>query len=189
MPDDGGETTDTDERARTRTVEREEINVETVEEQELLCPVCDQWYEEEEIVPVGLGVDEDETGAHYRAYFEEDQLCESCAESLFGYDGPAGAFDYLAAEWEAIDYRDLLSGALSVATVLGSAAALLHGIGWLLVQLPSSGAIADSSVTASDPTVVGPIADAVSIVAEVMPLMVLLVILIATASAIGPGRI
>lgn len=122
---------------RTRTVEREEVSVETVEEQEFGCPVCEQWYDRGEMVPVGLGVDEDGDIPHHRAYLDEDQLCESCAESLFDYDGPSGLFDYLATEWEHIGYRELLSGAASIAIPLGTGAAFLYGLGFLLRSVGS----------------------------------------------------
>jgi len=72
--------------ADTRTTERIESTVETVEVEEVQCPICEQWYEHsEQLTVVGLGVDYDST----EGVVEADHLtrvCTSCAESLFDVD-------------------------------------------------------------------------------------------------------
>jgi len=178
------ETVDEDDRTRTRTREVVETNVETVEEQEFRCPVCEQWFAEAEMVSVGLGVGDNDEMVGHRAYHDEDQLCGGCAESLFGYDGPSGLFDYAAAEWQSIDYRDILTVAVSISLGVGAAGLLLHGFGKGLESINRLSA--DGAV---ETAVLGPFADLAGVLGFAFVMLMLFGVVPRMLQIIGKGRI
>jgi len=75
--------------ADTRTVEETHASVETVAVEETRCPVCEQWYrEDDELVPVAVGAQyNDQTDVV--AAGQVTQVCTGCAGALFDYDSAA----------------------------------------------------------------------------------------------------
>lgn len=82
----------------TRTTERVEADVSTVEVIEFQCVNCRQWFEDESrVIPVALNA---EMGDPVDAE-EVANLCSNCAEAIFGYDGPTdGILDFTRAAVE-----------------------------------------------------------------------------------------
>lgn len=74
----------TDPNTRTNEQEVVKTTVETVENVEYQCAVCEQWYDDEsDMVAVKLNATPDDRGI-----YGVNQLCQPCAEGLFDYEGP-----------------------------------------------------------------------------------------------------
>lgn len=128
--DEATERVDDRTRVTTRTVESVEVTEETVEERELLCPNCNQWWGEDEIVPIGVGVKCDEES------FEDgdvedialfDQLCKQCTETVFGEVPDASEIDGVYGDvveyWDGEDFR------AAIWSVTGSLISLAIAVG------------------------------------------------------------
>ena len=75
---------------KTIEVEQPELTTETVEI--YICPNCEQEYEIEEMVNIGLGLRQfdNTTDDDWYDIEESSMLCQNCAESIFGYQGRVG---------------------------------------------------------------------------------------------------
>jgi hypothetical protein len=72
--------------ASTRTTERTEARVETVTVEEVQCPVCEQWYaDDDELVAVAVGATYEPDGEIVTAA-HETRVCRGCTASLFDVD-------------------------------------------------------------------------------------------------------
>jgi len=79
--------------ATTRTTERIESTVETVEIEEVQCPICEQWYEDgEELVAVAVGATYEPDGEVVTAA-HDTRVCQACTDSLFGVEPEPGRID------------------------------------------------------------------------------------------------
>jgi len=115
MSAESGETAEesTQDRPRTRTRKRTEVNVEKteVEEEEYLCPNCNQWFEDDDIIPIGLAVERDDADIDIE---DVDQLCEQCTETIFGSVPESSALDLLNEDLKYWDGRDFAVAAVSL---------------------------------------------------------------------------
>jgi len=110
---------------RTREQKVATHTVETVETVEYRCKVCEQWYEnEDEMVAVTLNATPENTGV-----YGVEQICQSCADSLFDYQGPTyGTVNELREElryWTVNDIAQLGRRALRSVIPIGIAATVI----------------------------------------------------------------
>jgi len=122
---------------RTRSTER--AVVETVEDEDYYCPHCTQWFDEDEIVIIGLGLEKEEMDrvpGHRYGYETKDQICATCAENLFGYDGPTGILEEIQYETEHWTWREMLSASTSISIVLLTFGLIIHGL-TSLITIPA----------------------------------------------------
>jgi len=110
---------------RTREQKVATHTVKTVETVEYRCKVCEQWYEnEDEMVAVTLNATPENTGV-----YGVEQVCQSCADSLFDYQGPTyGTVNKLRQElryWTANDIAQLGRRALRSVIPIGIAATVI----------------------------------------------------------------
>jgi len=83
--------------ATTRTTERIESTVETVEIEEIQCPICEQWYEaDDELVAVAVGATYEPDGEVVTAA-HNTQVCTGCTASLFAVEPEPGRIDRVRA--------------------------------------------------------------------------------------------
>jgi hypothetical protein len=83
--------------AQTRTTERIESTVETVEIEEIQCPICEQWYEDDdELVAVAVGATYEPDGEVVTAA-HNTQVCTGCTASLFAVEPEPGRYDRVRA--------------------------------------------------------------------------------------------
>ena len=76
--------------ATTRTTERIESTVERVEVEEVQCPICEQWYaDDDELVAVAVGATYEPDGAVVTAA-HDTLVCQTCTDSLFGVEPEPG---------------------------------------------------------------------------------------------------
>jgi len=81
----------------TRTTERIESTVETVEIEEVQCPICEQWYEDDdELVAVAVGATYEPDGEVVTAA-HNTQVCTGCTASLFAVEPEPGRIDRVRA--------------------------------------------------------------------------------------------
>jgi len=74
----------------TRTTERIESTVETVEIEEVQCPICEQWYEDDDaLVAVAVGATYEPDGEVVTAA-HDTLVCQTCTDSLFGVEPEPG---------------------------------------------------------------------------------------------------
>jgi hypothetical protein len=79
--------------ATTRTTERIESTVETVEIEEVQCPICEQWYEDDDaLVAVAVGATYEPDGEVVTAA-HDTLVCQTCTDSLFGVTAEPGRID------------------------------------------------------------------------------------------------
>jgi len=79
--------------ATTRTTERIESTVETVEIEEVQCPICEQWYEDDDaLVAVAVGATYEPDGEVVTAA-HDTLVCQTCTDSLFGVTPEPGRID------------------------------------------------------------------------------------------------
>jgi len=81
--------------ATTRTTERVEstIEIETVEVEEVQCPICEQWYADDEaLVAVAVGATYEPDGEVVTAA-HDTLVCQTCTDSLFGVAPESGRID------------------------------------------------------------------------------------------------
>ena len=109
--------------ADTRTTERIESTVETVEIEEIQCPICEQWYEaDEELVAVAVGATYEPDGEVVTAA-HNTQVCTGCTASLFAVEPDPGRIDRVRAALSRplVDLGDvsLPSGAIRTVASLG----------------------------------------------------------------------
>jgi len=79
--------------AETRTTERIESTVETVKVEEVQCPICEQWYEDDnELVAVAVGATYEPDGEVVTAA-HNTQVCTGCTASLFAVEPEPGRID------------------------------------------------------------------------------------------------
>jgi len=77
----------------TRTTERVESRVETVEIEEIKCPICEQWYADDaELVAVAVGATYEPDGEIVTAA-HNTQVCRGCTASLFAVEPDPGRID------------------------------------------------------------------------------------------------
>jgi len=109
---DGGEV------QRTRTTER--VEAQTVEETDYYCPLCEQWYDEDEIVIVGIGPtkEQEDSVAPMAGYEKTDQLCAGCCDRLFEYDGYTGIRGEVEYQLDHWTWREMLSAGVSAAIAI-----------------------------------------------------------------------
>jgi len=157
---------------RTRT--REVVEAQTVEEEEHYCPHCEQWFDEHQLVPVGIAVDGDGEDPE-----EVDQLCETCAENIFGYDGPTGVLQAVRDEVQRWTWKEMISSGVSTAIPLGVAAICLKTLSSVLAEMSVPKAASTFKVAS----------ETVTSVMGLIPVVVALALLISIASTIGPRRI
>jgi len=165
---------------RTRT--KEVVEAQTVEEEEYYCPNCEQWFDEEELVSVGVAVDEDGDDPE-----EVDQLCATCAEIVFDYNGATGDLDAVREEVRRLTWQEMVAGAFSASLVVGVGAAAVHMLGTgfkrAIEGLNELGPISDPATPA---TAAG---DMLSVMFELIPLVLGISLAIAVANVIRWGRI
>jgi len=94
-----------------RTITRTSVEVTEVQEREYICRNCDQGFDEEEIVTVGIDVDEDGENE------EERQFCLHCSDELFDYRPAESVTDYVNQRTRTWDAKDW---AVSIASPVGS---------------------------------------------------------------------
>lgn len=171
--------------AQTRTREQVSHEVDTVEIQEVQCAVCEQWYQEEsdEMVPVAIGVDTDDTSGLQAG--QEAVLCRGCSESLFGYDGDAGTIAGLRAElrrWTPGDVKSAVSGIAGVLVPIG----ILVVVGRWTIGLGNqlSEAFAAEASAGASQAAASTLETAVSFI----PILVALMILTSVVSTVFGGR-
>jgi len=83
--------------ADTRTTERIESTVETVEIEEIQCPICEQWYEDDDqLVAVAVGATYEPDGEVVTAA-HNTQVCTGCTASLFAVEPEPGRIDRVRA--------------------------------------------------------------------------------------------
>ena len=83
--------------ADTRTTERIESTVERVEIEEIQCPICEQWYEDDdELVAVAVGATYEPDGEIVTAA-HNTQVCTGCTASLFAVEPDPGRIDRVRA--------------------------------------------------------------------------------------------
>jgi len=76
--------------ATTRTTERVESTIETVEVEEVQCPICEQWYEDDDaLVAVAVGATYEPDGEVVTAA-HDTLVCQTCTDSLFGVEPEPG---------------------------------------------------------------------------------------------------
>jgi len=81
----------------TRTTERIESTVETVEIEEVQCPICEQWYaDDDELVAVAVGATYEPDGEVVTAA-HNTQVCSGCTASLFAVEPEPGRIDRVRA--------------------------------------------------------------------------------------------
>jgi len=81
----------------TRTAERIESTVETVEIEEIQCPICEQWYEDDDqLVAVAVGATYEPDGEVVTAA-HNTQVCTGCTASLFAVEPDPGRTERLRA--------------------------------------------------------------------------------------------
>ena len=79
--------------AQTRTTERVESRVETVEIEEIKCPICEQWYADDaELVAVAVGATY-EPDAEIVTAAHDTRVCTGCTQSLFAVEPEPGRYD------------------------------------------------------------------------------------------------
>jgi len=83
--------------ATTRTTERIESTVETVEIEEIQCPICEQWYADDDaLVAVAVGATYEPDGEIVTAA-HDTLVCQACTDSLFGVEPGPGRIDRVRA--------------------------------------------------------------------------------------------
>jgi hypothetical protein len=107
----------------TRTTERIESTVETVEIEEVQCPICEQWYEDDDqLVAVAVGATYEPDGEVVTAA-HNTQVCTGCTASLFAVEPEPGGIDRVRAALSRplVDLGDvsLPSGAIRTVASLG----------------------------------------------------------------------
>jgi len=79
--------------ATTRTTERIESTVETVEIEEIQCPICEQWYADDDaLVAVAVGATYEPDGEIVTAA-HDTRVCRGCTDSLFGVEPDPGRIE------------------------------------------------------------------------------------------------
>jgi hypothetical protein len=109
--------------ADTRTTERIESTVERVEIEEIQCPICEQWYEDDdELVAVAVGATYEPDGEVVTAA-HNTQACTGCTASLFAVEPDPGRIDRVRAALSRplVDLGDvsLPTGAIRTVVSLG----------------------------------------------------------------------
>lgn len=84
-------------RVRTETKQTIDVEVETVEHVEYLCPLCGMAYDEEEMIEVAFSARSRFDTENFRAH-NFDQVCRYCSESVWEYDGRPSASDVVRDE-------------------------------------------------------------------------------------------
>ena len=107
----------------TRTTERIESTVETVTIEEIQCPICEQWYEDDDqLVAVAVGATYEPDGEVVTAA-HNTQVCTGCTASLFAVEPDPGRIDRVRAALSRplVDLGDvsLPSGAIRTVASLG----------------------------------------------------------------------
>jgi len=111
--------------ATTRTTERVESTIETVEVEEVQCPICEQWYADDEaLVAVAVGATHEPDGEVVTAT-HDTRVCQTCTESLFGVTPEPGRIDRIreALSRPLVDLGDVSvpTGAIRTVASLGIA--------------------------------------------------------------------
>lgn len=173
-------------KAQTRTTERIESTVETVEIEELRCAVCEQWYADDDAVTaVAVGAQYDPDGELVTAD-HTTQVCTGCAESLFGVEAEPSRVDRVRAALQ----RPLVDvGAIPVsASTVRSLVSL--GIGLAVAGIVASEVMSTMAAEVEAGAFEEAAPPAFSVV-DVLPLLLLglLIVLVIRVTAImGPGE-
>jgi hypothetical protein len=109
--------------ATTRTTERVESTIETVEIEEVQCPICEQWYADDDaLVAVAVGATYEPDGEVVTAA-HNTQVCTGCTASLFAVEPDPGRIDRVRAALSRplVDLGDvsLPTGAIRTVVSLG----------------------------------------------------------------------
>jgi len=109
--------------AQTRTTERVESTVETVEIEEIQCPICEQWYADDDaLVAVAVGATYEPDGEIVTAA-HDTLVCQACTDSLFGVEPGPGRIDRVRAALQRplVDLGDVSvpTGAIRTVASLG----------------------------------------------------------------------
>jgi len=109
--------------AQTRTTERVESTVETVEIEEIQCPICEQWYADDDaLVAVAVGATYEPDGEIVTAA-HDTLVCQACTDSLFGVEPEPGRIDRVRAALQRplVDLGDVSvpTGAIRTVASLG----------------------------------------------------------------------
>jgi len=179
----GADTQTEDERQRTRTKERVKVEKTTVEEEEYCCPNCEQWFDEDEIVLVGIGpTKENEDAVEFDwDHAKMDQVCQHCAEFLWEYDGYTGIPGEISYELDHWTWREMLSAGASVAVAL-SPVAILLGFAFILFRGINSALETASQLNAET---VAP--DLVNTFVQIAPLVIILMFLVHLSTVMPRG--
>jgi hypothetical protein len=170
--------------AETRTVEHVEAAVETVEIEEAQCPVCQQWYaEEEQLVPIAVGAQYDRDVELVTAD-QLTQVCTGCAEGLFDYEQvPDGRLEGVRREirwWTPEDITKTVRGLLRAVLPI----AITGGILWAAIRIMNDVVTASSAEFASAADSVSGVAPLLNFIPIVMVLLIMVAVI--RMMALGP---
>lgn len=166
--------------ARTVTRTRTEIAVEEIQEELFVCRNCEQAFDEDEMLTVGVDVDED--GDH----IEERQFCHHCADSLLDYRNPDSVTEYVAERTKTWDAEESSKAALRLAA--GACLCLGTLTGGLGLVWTASGNLANALVPATlattETAAAAPMAE---LVVTMVPFIMILVVATSIISALRSG--
>ena len=171
--------------AQTRTVEQVEASLETVEIEEAQCPVCQQWYAEDDIlVPIAVGA-RYEDDVELVTADEVTQVCTGCAEGLFEYDAvPEGRLEGVRRElrwWTPKDVAKAVRGVLAAVLPI----AITGGVLWVAITFTNdvvTASAAEFSAAADSFSANGPLLESI-------PILMVIVIVVAVIRMMSSSRL
>jgi len=170
--------------ATTRTTERIESTVETVEIEEVQCPICEQWYEDddEELVAVAVGATYEPDGEIVTAA-HDTRVCQTCTDSLFGVEPESGRIDRI---------REALSRPLVDLGDVSVPSGAIRAIASVAVGLAVTGVVLNEVLTAVSQEVEPGEIEQVGVplgFLDLLPVLLLVVVVWAVVSAPRIGRL
>jgi hypothetical protein len=164
--------------ATTRTTERIESTVETVEIEEVQCPICEQWYaDDEELVAVAVGATYEPDGEVVTAA-HDTLVCQACTDSLFGVTPEPGRIDRI---------RDALSRPLVDLGDVSVPSGAIRAIASVAVGLAVTGVVLNEVLTTVsqevEPAEIEQVAAPAFTVLDLVPMLALVVVVWAVLNA------